>query len=99
MKDTDITNTLRGSDPHGCGVGDVDLARGFCDASPTGRYEGDPTTEWEMQGDEFVEVERYRAPAEAGQIEATGTFESRHGDAGQYGFVRRPVYRTDIERT
>jgi len=33
----------------------------------------------------------------AGMIEPDG-FRRKHGDIGEFGFVRRPLHKTDVER-
>lgn len=81
----DIKNTLRGSLPLGDTVKDLasgDLSRGYF-----------------TQGfdDEFEEGQPAGPVRHQGHIE-NERFREDHGEHDEYGFVRRPLYRSDIER-
>ncbi len=98
----DIANTL-GDTKFGTSlrpdVKSGDLSDGYFNASPDGNYEGslDSDTYWEIDDDgnmkEFSAGTRH-----AGHIEADG-FRSPHGNNDEYGFVRRPLHGSDVERT
>lgn len=98
MERKDIRNTLGDADL-GYLDGDVadgDLGRGYYDAGPRGNYEGslDPTvTHWLTE--DGIE-RREGGTLHPGQIEPDGYYPT-HGDLDQYGFVRRPRGRTDVE--
>lgn len=98
-RDTDIQNTLKGTDLGGSEgeASPADLDRGYFDAGPKGNYEGtlDPTKYIDTDGKEFKIVEG--GTLHAGQIEPD-MYLPEHGDEGQFGFVRRPVRDTDVER-
>ncbi len=79
-------------------VQDGDLSRGHYDAAPRGNYEGSlepPMQIYDFDSGEVVE--KHRGTRHAGHIEPDG-FERTHGDQDQYGFVRRPTHRSDVER-
>lgn len=96
----DTRNTLGDADL-GYLEGDVasgDLGRGFYDAAPRGNYEGSLEPPVPVYDFETGRVEeRHEGTLHAGQIEPDG-FVRNHGDMDQYGFVRRPYWKTDVER-
>lgn len=96
----EITNTLDGTD-FGTSLKDLkdgDLSDGYFNAAPAGNYEGslDSDMYYEYDGDGGM-TEHRAGTRHAGQIEADG-FRATHGDNDEYGFVRRPVRGSDVER-
>lgn len=75
------------------------LADGFTDASPTGNYEGslEPPVERYDFDEGKMETVPHPGTQWPGDLEPDG-FEARHGELDQYGFLRRPMHRSDVER-
>ncbi len=92
--DRDIRNTV-GNTQFGSSLKDLedgDLARGYFNAAPKGNYEASlMDRDEDMWGD-------YGGTLHPGQLEADG-YREKHGTDDEYGFVRRPRHRTDIERS
>jgi hypothetical protein len=79
-------------------VQEGDISRGYFAAAPEGNYEGS------LDGDTYIEfdddgkmTEHEAGTMHAGQLEADG-YRGTHGNLGEYGFVRRPLHKTDVER-
>lgn len=97
----DVRNTLAGADVRNStkDLKDGDLGRGFFDPAPTDSYEGSldmPMTEFDMKTGEMREV--HRGTIRPGQMEAESDFKRTHGMMDEYGFVRRPCCKGDVER-
>ena len=85
-------------DEKNMGVTKAELDRGTVEATPSGDYEGELGDDrmWEQNADgEFVE--RKVGTLHQGQIEADG-WQKNHAPQDEYGFVRRPTRRYDVER-
>ena len=96
----EIANTLDGTS-FGTSLKDVkdgDLSDGFFNAAPVDNYEGslDPDMYYEFDDDGHM-TEHRAGTLHAGHIEADG-FRATHGDNDEYGFVRRPLNKSDVER-
>ena len=96
MKNHDIDNTL-GDTQFGTSLKDTkdgDLERGYSDAGPEGNYEGslDPTVTYDFDDGKMERLEG--GTLHPGHIEPD-MYRARHGN---YGFVRRPNDRSDVER-
>lgn len=98
---SEIKNTLGKDRRFGKGYDDVgaaDLERGYFDAAPEGNYEGSLAPAQTVYDFETGEVtEKHVGTMHPGKLEPDG-FVRTHGDQDQYGFVRRPMYRSDVER-
>ena len=97
----DLKNTLRGADL-GKSAGDAkndDLERGYYDAAPGDSYEGSLEPGMPVYDiDSGKVIEKHRGTMRPGSVEPDSDFERRHGQMDEYGFVRRPTYRGDVER-
>lgn len=71
-----------------------DLERGYFDAGPKGNYES--SLEHPDNDGALFPVSR-GGTRHAGHIEPDGYYKM-HGTLDQWGFVRRPNYKTDVER-
>lgn len=76
-------DTLNGSRGSRGDVSDADIERGYSDAFPTTHYDGNPND------DEMADW-----PMSMDMAEPRKT----HGMQDEYGFVKRPCWRTDVER-
>lgn len=97
MANKDMRNTLRGAT--GLAATDAEMERGWKDDVPTDSYEGSldrPMPHYDMVSGEFTE--RHAGIEWAGELEPGSDYRRRHGMDDEYGFVRRPMHRTDIER-
>lgn len=78
-----------------------DLDRGFFDAGPDTKYGDRPPGGSEGgEGNGTMPMlygGGYGVTRRQGMIEDEG-FHETHGDHSEHGFVRRPTYRSDIER-
>ncbi len=95
--DKDIQNTLRGFAAGGVEVRDGDYDRGYHDAAPVGNYEASLGDDVGYDFSDGKMTERKVGTMHAGQIEDDG-YRAQHGDMDQFGFVRRPTHKTDVER-
>lgn len=75
-------------------AGQEEAATGRWDAGPEGNYEGGLRDNKE-DGLSLPGTPRF-GTRHAGFIEADG-FHREHGNENEYGFVRRPTYKSDIE--
>lgn len=96
----DIKNTLAGSSDLEKSRGDAsqdDLERGYYDGAPKGDYEAGLETRTDGLNMGMYSFETKRATRHAGFIEADSTFKPKHGEDDEYGFVRRPTHKSDLE--
>ena len=98
-----VRKPMAGAEDLGYLEGDASIAdceRGYSDGSPRGNYEGslDTRKDWGWDAGSEAFVERSAGTLHAGQIEADG-FRRTHGEMDEYGFVRRPTYKIDVERS
>ena len=96
----DQMNTMHGTDLGSSvsGFSEADLARGFCDAGPRGNYEGslDPTVTYDY--DEHGDMIRLEGGTKHPGMLEPDMFKETHGALKEYGLVRRPERRSDVER-
>ncbi len=74
-----------------------DFDRGYFDAAPEGNYEGSLSSDCYYDLTEDGVERRCAGTKHPGMIEADG-FRRTHGEDDEYGFVRRPMHRHDVER-
>lgn len=81
-------------------MADGDYSRGYFDAGPEGNYEGSLSADCYYEFPEDGPMVKHCAGTKhQGMIEPDGYRASHPGDLpGEYGFVRRPVRRSDVER-
>lgn len=97
----DIARTLDGT-AFGSSLKDLedgDLTRGFSDAMPEGNYEGslDPEIHHVWPDDGGPPKTYHCGTRHAGHIEPDCNRDT-HGDLNEYGFLRRPLHGSDVER-
>lgn len=98
-EEKNIQTTLGGT-PIGGGRDDMesgDYSRGYYDAAPVGNYEGSLSPDVSYDFRDGKMIERKLGTLHPGMIEADG-FVRTHGDMDEWGFVRRPTRRSDVER-
>jgi len=97
MANNDMRNTVRGQ--KGLAVSAADMERGWIDETPKDSYEGSltpPRLDWDADTGDFAE--RHQGIQWEGELESGSDFDRRHGMQDEYGFVRRPKHKTDVER-
>ena len=99
--DRDIQNTLGGTE-FGSSLKDLkdgDLGRGYFNAEPEGNYEGslDPSIVYDCSGP-GLECERLEGGTLHDGFIEPDMNRARHGDLDEYGFLRRPENKSDVER-
>lgn len=94
---TDTKNALAGATDLEKSRGDAsqdDLDRGYYNGAPEGNYEGGLRD----NAEDGLNLPGYprQGTRHAGYIQPDG-FNATHGNEGEYGFLRRPSYKSDIE--
>lgn len=101
-RDRDIQRTIGNTEFGGSldDESDTDLERGYSDAMPASTYEGslDPTVTYDYGDFDEPPVRVEGGTRHAGFLEPDDAPRRHHGDMGQFGFVRRPERKSDVER-